>query len=933
MHVLQNWRRFWSSALVALMVLALGCQPAVLDKGAVTGGTASADAGIGETAVAGQDVLVQPDPGGTPEVDVPTAADGGVQPDMDIANPVDVQSDVPAPECKIDADCNPKATTCQLATCLTGKCDFQILPNLAACTDGDPCTTGEACQAGACKGGKETVCDDSNPCTKDSCKPTNGCVNAPLVNGPCDDTQPCTTGDHCEAGKCVGVDICKECKVDNDCVTLNACDGPRKCDVSKPLLVPYKCVSKGEGKKCPDDLPTDCTLTFCDPKVGQCATKLAADFVACEDGIPCTLQDECVAGVCSFLGKVSSKQCKCFTNKECELENPQTGNLCLPIYYCDKSTKDWACKPNPATLKTCDTGSDSPCKKNICEPASGKCKLTNVNVPDSFLECDDKLKCTTGDVCENDGICTGTNICPCTSNADCAKEEDGDSCNGTLYCNKVELKCKLNPATVVKCPTALDSACSITLCNKKSGKCEVTPRETLAKSCPVDDPNCPIFVPLPAGQSIVIACDDGDLCTGSSACKSGQCTAEKTAYTCSCTLDADCAKAEDGNKCNGTLFCDKQAGKCILNPATVVNCSSINDSQCAKAVCQLATGQCKLTEIGLPGSYVACEDGNGCTQFDDCEGGACVSGTNTCKCLKDSDCADEDDGNICNGTLFCNKVTGGCEVKPNSQVKCGTTFDTNCLKNTCDKVDGKCKAVAVSELLSCEDNNPCTTGDTCLSGLCSSGLDKCECKTDAECAKMEDGDVCNGTLYCSKAKQPFSCEVNPATVVYCPTGQDQECQKNTCDKITGKCAMTKVPQLFAECSDGNPCTKGDSCALGACVPGSNLCSCTSDVDCAAKDDDNLCNGSLGCLSVGGLKQCLTKPTSPITCDPDTECTKFSCDGSDGKCKAVVSESFCDDGNGCTAESCAVGKCLHTKLIDGTACGISKACTNGTCFSK
>ncbi|MBM4345371.1 MAG: hypothetical protein FJ100_18525 [Deltaproteobacteria bacterium] len=918
----QRFRLLGSVARLAVFAaVCAACQPARLDTAQVTGTVAGADAAAdadakvsaGETTdIAAQPETAVPDGGGV--------GDGGS---------TDIADDDAGPKCTSDGDCT-KAGTCELGFCVQGKCAYSSKPDTAACTDGNPCTAGEACLAGKCVGGTATSCDDKNTCTIDSCDTTKGCLNTAKTTGACDDGIACTTADHCEAGVCVGSDVCP-CKSDADCPTLNACDGPRMCDTAK---VPYKCISKNEPKKCPDDLPSDCTVTFCDKATGECASKAAADEAKCEDGFGlCTANDLCKNGACV----TGTKICECMGDGDCAKYN-KPEDLCAPKYYCDKAGKadGWACKVNPATVIKCDKASDGPCKKNVCNSKNGFCLLTNVNAPGSFVECDDGLKATEGDYCDDDGVCKGSAfVAQCTTTADCAKLEDGDVCNGTLFCNKAAKppSCQLNPATVVKCPTALDSVCSKTLCNKATGKCEVKPTERLGKSCPVDDPNCDAYVFLPEGASpIVVPCDDGDVCTGSSSCKSGKCAAEPTAFVCGCKADADCAAKEDGNKCNGTLFCNKVKGKCEINQSTIVNCSTVNDGQCAKNVCDPVSGQCKLTEIGAPGNYVPCEDGNLCTQFDDCEGGACVSGTNTCACTKDEECVD--DGDLCNGTLFCNKASGACVTNPKTVVSCSNSFDTACLKNTCDKKSGKCVNVAVSDYLNCEDGNPCSEGDVCLKGDCVSGTNTCDCVENKGCEGKEDGNPCNGTLYCNMKATPFKCLVNPATIVTCPIGLDTDCLKNTCDKLTGKCAMKPVPQLFAPCTDNNPCTVDDECINGTCKAGTNFCNCLNDADCAAKEQtNNLCVGKLGCLTIDGKKLCTTIPNSAVTCAADAECTKNLCDAGDGKCKAVSDESFCNDGNPCTAESCTLGKCVHTKLSDGAVCGNNKLCSNGVCFAK
>ena len=75
--------------------------------------------------------------------------------------------------CKVAADCGDAdgcATwACENATCVVNapKADG------SACSDGDPCTTLDACKAGSCKGAAK-ACDDGNPCTWDGCNASTG---------------------------------------------------------------------------------------------------------------------------------------------------------------------------------------------------------------------------------------------------------------------------------------------------------------------------------------------------------------------------------------------------------------------------------------------------------------------------------------------------------------------------------------------------------------------------------------------------------------------------------------------------------------------------------------------------------------------------------------------------------------------------------------
>jgi subtilisin-like proprotein convertase family protein len=85
--------------------------------------------------------------------------------------------------------CNPgTAASCDDSNpCTDDSCDSitgcQHSNNTEACDDGNACTVIDACSGGAC-GGTPVVCNDSNPCTLDSCNTGSGCVFTPITAPP-----------------------------------------------------------------------------------------------------------------------------------------------------------------------------------------------------------------------------------------------------------------------------------------------------------------------------------------------------------------------------------------------------------------------------------------------------------------------------------------------------------------------------------------------------------------------------------------------------------------------------------------------------------------------------------------------------------------------------------------------------------------------------
>ncbi len=128
-----------------------------------------------------------------------------------------------------------QATTCDDSNgCTLDKCDpkdglcgHSVLEMHGLnCNDGNACTKLENCNLGTCKGGKDVVCDDGDPCTKDACDMASGCTitGGPLV---CEDGNLCTGPDVCKKGTCTtGPKIL--CNDGNEC-TDDSCDKQLGC--------------------------------------------------------------------------------------------------------------------------------------------------------------------------------------------------------------------------------------------------------------------------------------------------------------------------------------------------------------------------------------------------------------------------------------------------------------------------------------------------------------------------------------------------------------------------------------------------------------------------------------------------------------------------------------------------------------------------------
>jgi hypothetical protein len=143
---------------------------------------------------------------------------------------------------------------CLIALCepSTGECYTKADNDGDPCNLGSTCTTGDHCVLGVCAAGTQVICDDANPCTDDVCVDLVGCENSPNTAS-CDDGDACTEADLCLGGECKS-------------------GTPLICD---------------DLNVCTSDQCNNTTGCQYDPTAGPC-----------DDGDPCSIDDQCTAGVC-----------------------------------------------------------------------------------------------------------------------------------------------------------------------------------------------------------------------------------------------------------------------------------------------------------------------------------------------------------------------------------------------------------------------------------------------------------------------------------------------------------------------------------------------------------------------------------------------------------------------------------------------------------
>jgi hypothetical protein len=431
------------------------CPGACTDKNACTTGDVCKDGKCTGQALACDDKNPCTDDTCDPDTGCKVTPNAAV---CDDDNPCTVGDVCAASSCKAGAakSC-PSNDSCVVGKCSItggGKCMFSDAPDGAVCDDGTACTTGDACKTGTCSGQK-LDCDDKNPCTADVCDSKSGCVHQDITAA-CDDGNGCTVGDACKAGACAP-GAAKSCDDSAPCTKDSCSPKTGQCLNAPESLDGTSCDADGSkctiadacnagvcipGKKANCDDGNICTADSCDIKAG------------CENAPttgPCNADDSaCTADMCAS-GKCAAGQGKACTDiNACTADvcDPKTGQCSytgLPDgTVCDPGAaagcKPVACKVQtcvPATPPNCDDGNDctlDSCTETPCAPGEAGCtpKAVCVHQP-AAGSCDaDGSVCTVGDACSG-GACVAGKVNSCSDNNPCTD----DSCDKKAGCSNV----------------------------------------------------------------------------------------------------------------------------------------------------------------------------------------------------------------------------------------------------------------------------------------------------------------------------------------------------------------------------------------------------------------------------------------------------------------------------------------------------------------
>jgi len=847
--------------------------------------------------------------------------------------------------CTADA-CEPKAGACLHPPAANATCD-----------DGNLCTTGEQCQAGACAGGLAKSCDDGDTCTQDACTPGTGLCGHTPTTAPCSDGNACTNGDLCSAGKCQGAPLA--CDDGKPC-TADGCDPKTGCTQAAAAATCDDGNACTQGDSCAGGLCVAPQATVCDDKnactTDTCDATQGCVFTpgsgSCDDGNPCTKGDVCAAGAC----KAGSNACECATNVDCAAQDD--GNLCNGKLICDPASS--ACIVDSKTPVTCAAPIDD-CQTVACEPKTGKC-VTTVVADGAPCDADGSL-CTQGDACKGGGCALGkAAVCndgnPCTQDTckgaiGCvftpgtgACDADGNACTvGDACADKL---CEAGPKKA--CDDG--NPCTQDSCGALTGACGFDGKALDDVPCNADGSVCSVGDACQGGscqKGKTLDCDDKNPCTADSCDATAGCKQIATAGSCSdgnaCTL-ADACQAgactsgllkacPDGDKCTED-GCDESSGTCthkLLTGCSKV-CSKDGDcddgNPCTDNTCE--SGKCESqVKSG------ACDDGSVCTGNDACQNGVCQGQAKTCSdgkaCTADSCDAKlgcqfvaasgpcDADGNACTAGDFCQD--GGCKVGAPKNCSDGNP----CTADACNPQDGACGQKAQFEGDPCDaDGSLCTVGDACKAGVCSKGAtlpcdDGNACTADSclpqkGCVSAPASGACEDGKGCTvgDACQNGVCQAGSAKV--CDDGK--ACTADTCDAKTGSCVFTGIAGCANFCAKDSDCDDGNGCTDDVCQNG----------NCVAKPHTKPCSEGDKCFVAGTCGGGTCQAGQKVDCDDANPCTDNTCQPKTGLCVFAASTAPCQDGNACTlGDGCKNGKCLSGAA---KVCDDKNGCTDDAC---
>jgi len=584
-------------------------------------------------------------------------------------------NDPACPQCVTNSDCD-DANDCTTDTCSGGLCTYSPLPDGTACDDGQYCTDPDTCTTGVCLGAARVCPGDQ--CNTGFChEMMNECqLNAVADGTACDDGQYCTENEACLAGACTG----------------------------------------GSALDC-SSLDDQCNTGVCDDTADQCVQQPIVNGTACDDGLYCTVNDNCQAGACTggTARDCSSMDDQCNTGA-CD----ETGDTC----YADPAPKEGLACDDGEVCTMNDTCSSGTCS-GVPLDADGDTYVSDAcaggddcNDSDPAVHPNAAENCTDGvdNDCDGDTDGDDSGCAACSNDTDC---DDSNACNGVESCTAGFCQ----PGTPPDCDDS--NVCTDDSCDPSSG-CQ--------------------------NVNNTAACDDGDACTMNDVCSNGECAGEP--------LDAD-GDSYVSDACTGGDDCDD--GDSAVNPGAAEVCDDGIDNDC--------DGDTDLDDSSCAGctTDADCDDSNPCTD-DSCDAAnTCQNVNNTAACDDGDDCTMNDvcsEGTCAGEPLdadndgFQPPQCGGSDcdddnaaVNPDADEICDDGIDNDCNGDTdgddaacqgCPDADGDGFASDACGGTDCDDTNADVNPDAME--MCTDGIDNnCNGDTDLdddECKRPAGGCSC-----------------------------------------------------------------------------------------------------------------------------------------------------------------------------------------------
>lgn len=837
-------------------------------------------------------------------------------------------STVSAGSCLIANSCvahdtsNP-ANPCQRCDSTSPQAWTSHADGLPCDADANPCTVGDACEAGACAAGADSPCSDAFACTDDVCSPTGDSgfeCQYPVTDGlclidgqcyaagaaspaspclictpsasstawtagvdgaACSDGDPCTLGDVCDAGGCLA-GAPADCNDDLDC-TSDSCQGAADGYVCIHDVVEGRCLVGGACYQDEAVAPGNSCLR-CAAETSQTGWSNAQDTSPCDaDGDGCTQGDSCHSGSC-----IAGPEADCADPLDCTVDT--CNNDGAHAYSCEHTLLPGTCLIGGTCRAPDELNPINACQRCLAGTSQQQWSNQTDGAP-----CDaDGDLCTTGDSCDN-GTCSAGTGSPCV---------DAYACTTDLCV----------PVTAGGGAAGFDCQYPV-----NDGWCLI---EGQCLAAGAEHPMSPCLVCQPAlskttwsNAANTVACDDGDPCSEDDRCSDGTCAgggAPDCADGLACTTDS-CVVVGDLFSCVHTT----DPGTCLIGGTCFEDGASLVDIPCR--VCAASEDQEGWSDA--PSNTACNADDTGCTANDTCAAGLCLAGAPaTCSdpyaCTSNQCVADGPNGFTCQFPVIpaaC-LIDGACRTPGESQGPC----------LECSPVTSQ--TVWTPKVASCDDGDPCTDNDACDNGSCV-GTDATECTPGAV-----DSEPCG--LCGTRSRQ---CSDSCGWGGWSACSSEGVCAPGTIQDDDAACGDCGTQSRQRQCNDTcqwAPWSSWSSCgSQGVCTPGEDQTDTGGCGNCGSRTRVRTCTNACSWGSYGSWSTC----GGQGICSPGTQQTQ---NGSCGNCGSRSRVRACTDscswGSYGAWTTCANQGVCAVGTWDVAGCGecaarqCSGSCQWGTC---